>query len=291
MRFLCSVAVAFLAIFDITSSHKLIELDTALLDQSPKPIMAKWTLFGDSITERASKSQFGWASLLSAKFARSVDILNRGFGGYNSRWGLYLLDEAISRGDDAFTKASLVTIFFGANDCVPNGSPQHVPLLEYRSNLVQIIETLRNNSLMEGLVALVLITPPPSRDKTRRLNDTAMYAQVVREIALDREIPLLDLWPPTVGINTPANSTHRNVVFETIIPERHHLLDDGLHLSAKGNLVLFEGLQKLIAAMGHASSKSKNPNMYYPAANQLSGKSPEEQRYLIQNWNYHKTQQ
>jgi lysophospholipase L1-like esterase len=40
-------------------------------------------------------------------------VVNRGFSGYNSRWGLFLLDEVLG----AFNaRIDFVTVCFGAND-------------------------------------------------------------------------------------------------------------------------------------------------------------------------------
>lgn len=41
-------------------------------------------LLGDSITETASL-EGGWGQLLSKDYIRKADIINRGYGGYNSR--------------------------------------------------------------------------------------------------------------------------------------------------------------------------------------------------------------
>lgn len=51
-----------------------------------------------------------------------VDVVNRGFGGYNTRWALHMLPE-ILHGMSA-DNTLLVTIFFGANDAArPDGTP------------------------------------------------------------------------------------------------------------------------------------------------------------------------
>jgi lysophospholipase L1-like esterase len=42
-----------------------------------------------------------------------ADVVNRGFSGYNSRWGVYLLDEVLG----AFNaRIDFATVCFGAND-------------------------------------------------------------------------------------------------------------------------------------------------------------------------------
>lgn len=43
-----------------------------------------------------------------------ADVINRGFGGYNTRWALHMVDELIASHRPQGVK--LVTVFFGAND-------------------------------------------------------------------------------------------------------------------------------------------------------------------------------
>eukprot|EP00877_Chromochloris_zofingiensis_P013127 jgi/Chrzof1/8068/UNPLg00113.t1 len=76
-----------------------------------------FVLLGDSITE-FSFEEYGWGSLLSTEYLRRADVINRGFGGYNSQLGVYVMDEFLSSFKPHTIK--LVTIGFGANDaCIP----------------------------------------------------------------------------------------------------------------------------------------------------------------------------
>ena len=54
----------------------------------------------------------GWVNLLLDRHVRKVDILNRGYSGYNTRWILDHIDEL----EVDFKRAQLVTILMGAND-------------------------------------------------------------------------------------------------------------------------------------------------------------------------------
>lgn len=50
-----------------------------------------------------------------------ADIINRGFGGYNTRMGVYLVDEILA--SFGAGRVRLVTVGFGANDAnLPDGS-------------------------------------------------------------------------------------------------------------------------------------------------------------------------
>jgi len=74
---------------------------------------------------------------MSDWWTRKVDILNRGFSGYNSRWGLSMFKEVVMN-----ERPDLVVLFFGANDSIDEKVLQHVPLDEFQSNLNKIVTSL-----------------------------------------------------------------------------------------------------------------------------------------------------
>ena len=69
-------------------------------------------------------------------------MVNRGFSGYNTRWSKLLLPQVLD--NKMTTDVAAVTIFLGANDSnVKELNPvQHVPLEEYKQNLVDMVEYL-----------------------------------------------------------------------------------------------------------------------------------------------------
>src|SRR4051812_26127614 len=73
----------------------------------------KVCFFGDSITQHGINPSEGWISNLAYWWSRRVDILNRGFSGYNSKWGLSIVDSVVIS-----EAPNLVFVFFGANDAV-----------------------------------------------------------------------------------------------------------------------------------------------------------------------------
>lgn len=144
----------------------------------PRP---KLILIGDSITEQGSASANGWATSLSIRYSRRLDVLNRGMNGYNSRWGLaclpLILEEILGGASESsagicggggavyddgieverqyqsntprqqsYAQFSFI-IGFGANDsCLIDGahSRHHVSLEEYSSNLQSMIQMIRS---------------------------------------------------------------------------------------------------------------------------------------------------
>ena len=147
--------------------------------------------FGDSITEHAwDVSIEGWLAKLGDLYIRRADVLNRGFSGYNTRWGVDIVDSVVVKAAPDF-----VILFFGANDAVEVGIVQHVPLDEYIDNLHIIIQRIRKSI---PNIDILLITPPPidenkliERNKLhkkailldRTNNRTRMYVQASLEVA------------------------------------------------------------------------------------------------------------
>ncbi|KAG6572542.1 GDSL esterase/lipase [Phytophthora cinnamomi] len=192
----------------------------------------------------------GWVSLLQNEYIRSADVIVRGVSGYNTKWFLkYVMptieDEIRDRG---YTTPSLVTVLLGTNDAVlVNGSnPEvHVPIFEYKENLIKIVNGFQNITPGAGIL---LITPPHVDDGARikyasERNDTkrglvdrsnavtSNYSQACVDAANALGIPVLDL------------NAHFNAMTE---PARIALLQDGLHFNANGNKIVHELLQSKI---------------------------------------------
>ncbi|XP_059669875.1 GDSL esterase/lipase At5g45920 [Cornus florida] len=201
-------------------------------------------LFGDSITEE-SFGDGGWGASLAHHFSRMVDVVLRGYSGYNTRWALRVVErvfpaeaeEEAGSGGGAVPLA--VTVFFGANDaCLPDrcSAFQHVPVDEYKLNLKAIVSFLKKRW---PTTELLLITPPPIDEAGRllypfienqlglpeRTNEAAgAYAKACVSVAGECGLPVLDLW----------NKMQQNPDWRKIY------LRDGLHLTELGNRVVFE---------------------------------------------------
>ncbi|KAK5174758.1 uncharacterized protein LTR77_001841 [Saxophila tyrrhenica] len=242
--------------------------------------MDQFILFGDSITQQAFSQDtpprhrepsgfFGPA--LADAYARKLDIINRGLSGYNTRQALQVLPQVVPTLQQA--RVRFLTIFFGANDArLPNTYPdpqQHVPLEEFRSNLKAIVS---HPCLLEHKdIRIILITPPPVHERTalnadrirepnrepvlrRTAAATATYAQAVRELGDEMNLPVLDLWSAMMdragyhdnGVDdrlvpgSVANADdHANAVLESF-------LHDGLHFTRAAYRVLYDGMMDLI---------------------------------------------
>lgn len=92
----------------------------------------------------------GWVALLSSWYSRKADILNRGFSGYNSQWGVNIMDDVVLS-----INPDLCFIFFGANDAVDSQVLQHVDLESYRKNIELMIKKLQQVIENQTKVTLV----------------------------------------------------------------------------------------------------------------------------------------
>merc|ERR1719491_2312551 len=206
-------------------------------------------LFGDSITEQAfgtvDGSIIGWASQLSSAYSRRSHVLNGGFAGYNTRFGLDVLPRLFDSHDNGTHTTLFWTVFFGANDGTLPGERQHVPLGEYGDNIKSMVHMIRNksnvesntNNISDPTFPIILITPPPvdvsmwdafclqnfGEKRGKRCNEHVYkYALKLKEIGNELNCSVLDLFEAFDGY------------------DKRKLLCDGLHLNTLGNRLVYE---------------------------------------------------
>lgn len=136
----------------------------------------------------------------------------------------------------------LLTIWFGANDaCLPRAF-QHVPLDKFSANLSTLIQmvTSATSPWYSPTTKIILITPPPFNssqwsaflqtkippgEMDRTPENTARYAQAVRDVGAKEKIPVLDVFSAIVDA---ADGDEKAL-------EKY--LSDGLHLTEEGYTV------------------------------------------------------
>lgn len=216
------------------------DTSTLVCSKDMKFERCKIVLLGDSLTQLSFQAM-GWGASLADRYQRRCDVLNRGYSGYNSRWIMELVSRKLI---EAGPEVMLMTVFLGANDAslVEHNPRQHVPLEEYRANLVKISE-------YRGPRPLVFVSPPPvchgqrldyqkkrygaqATGALERTNENAgIYAQACVEVAAQLGRPCLDLW--------------------TLMQTREDwpkFLNDGLHFSQEGNSFVAKHLVDVIEA-------------------------------------------
>ncbi|KAI3856473.1 hypothetical protein MKW98_008925 [Papaver atlanticum] len=203
----------------------------------------KMILFGDSITED-SFGDGGWGASLAHHFSRSLDVILRGYSGYNTRWVLKVI-EKVCNGESPIA----MTVFFGANDAsLPDRTSafQHVPLHEYKQNLQSIVSFIKKKW---PTTLILLITPPPIDEDGRirhpfgdnpsglpeRTNEAAgAYAKACVEVADECGVIGVDLW----------TKMQQYPNWEKCC------LSDGLHLTPTGNKIVYEEVIKKLTKEG-----------------------------------------
>ena len=203
--------------------------------------------FGDSITQRGF-AVGGWTARLAETYGRRVDVLNRGYSGYNTAKCVHLLPAVFPAGAPP---PLLVTVFLGANDAsLPDkhSAQHHVPLDKYAANLRLIVSHVRT-TYAAAPPAVILITPPPVDEAARqRANHerwgspldqpsertcdvTGRYAAVVRELGAELGCPVVDTFTR----------------FQDSAGWRDSHLNDGLHFAPAGDEALHTLLLEAIA--------------------------------------------
>ncbi|KLT39356.1 SGNH hydrolase [Cutaneotrichosporon oleaginosum] len=218
-------------------------------------------LFGDSITQAWSDGSL--AQRMSEYYLRRLDVVNRGFGGYNTDNALSAFESVwatrAEREAGCAQPARLITIWFGANDAVVEGGWQHVPLDRFRANLETLVERVRSphSKWYSPQTRVVLVSCPPvvtadrhaaQMAKWREFGSkgaapwpdrdpatTKKYAMATVELGKTLGVPVLDVYH---GICEAAGSEKQE--------DLARFLYDGLHLNSEGYAVVFEGLKRLI---------------------------------------------
>ncbi|XP_019413302.1 PREDICTED: GDSL esterase/lipase At2g38180-like [Lupinus angustifolius] len=164
-------------------------------------VRPKFVLFGSSIIQYSYYE--GWGATLAHLYARQVDIVLRGYGGWNSRTALRVLDKVFPK--NAPQQPSLVIVYFGGNDAThpqQDGNGPHVPLEEYNENMRTIFIHLQ--SLSENTRILFLSTPPINEeqlygdsiplDPPKTNESHRIYSEEGLKVCRELNIKAIDLW-------------------------------------------------------------------------------------------------
>lgn len=205
-------------------------------------VYKKFLLFGDSITEFSfntrmsnveGKDEFSFGAAMVNAYTRKLDIVQRGFSGFNSRWALKLLPKILEQENNV----AIATLFFGSNDACQH-EHQHVPLPEYKENTKKLIEMFKKNGIKVVVIGPALYDVDkwyPSHgaevDKGYvRSNELfAQYSEAAQEIANAQEVAFVNL--------------HEAFKKQD---DWKSLLCDGLHFSGKGYEVMFHEVIKTV---------------------------------------------
>ncbi|MEW5320404.1 MAG: hypothetical protein WDW38_011479 [Sanguina aurantia] len=252
-------------------------MDTLL--QRPKIV-----LFGDSLTERSFDTG-GWGAVVQSKYTRRADVVNRGFGGYNTRAAIAMAPNILAEFQGGSQRMLLLVLWFGANDAaLADGVNvvQHVPLEEYKRNLRAILAAVQEHAKGAG-VRVLLVTPPPvygpgrihyrterfgkagveGKPLDRTNKNTGLYAAAVCALAQEKGLSVLDLHSL---LNAKAQKEGEDGFFTSI-------LMDGLHFKAKGQAMVADLMLAKMEEAFPELSPSALP-MHYPGWEKIDTADP-----------------
>ncbi|KAL3654916.1 GDSL esterase/lipase cprd49 [Castilleja foliolosa] len=204
------------------------------------PVRPQFVLFGSSIVQESFKDG-AWGSILADLYDRKADIILRGYGAWNSRNALQVLNQIFPK--DASIQPSLVIVYFGGNDSMQphlSGLGPHVPLSEYVNNMKKI--ALHLKSLSDRTRVIFLTCPPVdeamirqhfgnSFDKQERTNEACcIYSAALVELCKQLDIKFVDLW----------------TVFQNRQDWAATYLRDGIHLSSGGSKIVVKEILKVV---------------------------------------------
>ncbi|MCL4691568.1 MAG: SGNH/GDSL hydrolase family protein [Candidatus Hydrogenedentes bacterium] len=201
-------------------------------------------LFGDSTT--APRGDLAIFGTLLQEHLPGAAVVNAGVGGNSTADArLRFEQDVLAREPD------VVTVAFGINDAAidvwKGDTEPRVPIEIYRVNLRHFVETLKERGSRPILMTpnplawtpkLIELygKPPYDPDDSEGFNVLlADYAEVVRNVAVEEEVPLVDVWQlfKEHQGNYPDES----------------LLLDGMHPNARGHRLVADALLKVLPSV------------------------------------------
>ena len=157
----------------------------------------------DSTAQSYSRDRYpqtGWGQMLQCGLAGDVEVMNRAMGGRSTRTFLSegRWDKLIADGQPG----DMVLIQFGHNDATASRPERYAPAATvFRDNLLRMIWEARGRGLVP-----VLVTPPVRRSFVdgRVKADFADYSQVMRELVVSTNTPMIDLEARSADLLQPV---------------------------------------------------------------------------------------
>lgn len=202
-----------------------------------KPI--KVVAFGNSTTAYRSTITGVYSQRMPEYFKKQripVHIFNEGIGGSHTGHlrdnSLHKIRHALDRFDDVVLakKPDFVTFNFGINDSWVDGdNPEgesRIPLIKFRENLLQMINTLKKND-----INIILMTPNAFGNDIElwRKQRTEKYVRVIRDISKKEKISLIDQWK----LMNKSPSVHGKQIDDFLLPDGVHTNDLWHEISAE----------------------------------------------------------
>lgn len=182
-------------------------------------------LIGDStmsIKEKKAYPETGWGMPFVNFFDSTVTVDNRAMNGRSTR--TFIEENRWTPVVNAMQEGDYVFVQFGHNDEVPS-KKSYVPEKDFKANLIKYVTDTRNKKAIP-----VLITPVARRkfDSTGQIQEThAVYAQIVRDVAKENNVPLIDLSEKSKVLYQQMGSDASRYLFNYLRPGEHPNYPEG----------------------------------------------------------------
>ncbi|KAK6461331.1 SGNH hydrolase-type esterase domain-containing protein [Scheffersomyces coipomensis] len=230
-------------------------------------LLDKFILFGDSITQFSSDVSEGFAlqPQLQHLYVRKLDVINRGYSGYNSEQARLILPKILNAElNKEKSNVKLITIFFGTNDSVQFDDEfndiQAVPIDRYKDNL----DFLINLSLEANIKPIIIGTGLHDSKLAKEFFESGgrimskdplsnsrnhEYSKAAEEIANKNKVAFVNLFEDFAKYGNLSIEKLYNSYSYT--PDKEYtsakeFVKDGLHFTPIGYKVLYESVVKAI---------------------------------------------
>ena len=206
-------------------------------------------------------------------FTRRADVYVRGYGGYNTRWALKVMDDILpEKFDRRLRKHHLTIIMFGTNDSAIEEQTSkfqtsaYVPLDEYEKNMEIIINRAKKCSKH------VIVMAPPAMDEQGRLKyQVEMYGDKAFA-RLDRSNEELQKYGMACKRACRKCVVPCEDMFAAFEHDTKEHFTDGIHFNARGQERVWERLKYRLCMEGILPEKMQ---LDYPMGIDLREKGPE----------------
>jgi lysophospholipase L1-like esterase len=182
-------------------------------------------LAGDStMSDKETKAypETGWGMPFASFFDGSVMVDNRAKNGRSTK--SFIAEQRWQAIADELKEGDYVFIQFGHNDEVPTKA-NYTPEDQFAANLVRFISETKAKKANP-----VLITPVTRRkfDSTGHVQEThAVYAAIVRRVAVEQQVPLIDLDKESQALLQQFGPENSKLLFNYLAPGQHPNYPDG----------------------------------------------------------------
>ena len=190
----------------------------------PKKKITIW-LIGDStmsIKETKAYPETGWGMPFVYFWDSTVTIDNRAMNGRSTR--TFMEEKRWDPVVANMKEGDYVFIQFGHNDEVPS-KKSYVPEKDFKINLIKYITDTRSKKANP-----ILVTPVARRkfDSTGHIQEThAAYAQIVRDVAKENNVPLIDLSEKSKILYQQLGPDVSKHLFNYLMPGEHPNYPEG----------------------------------------------------------------